>query len=288
MSEPIAAPRSAPLELKLRIMFRNWSYPEFREVLYGEARESKDHKYTNIYKRLYAYLRTLELRQQGLGYNEIRRAINNEVGYAPMKHMLSRWLTGRRTPIGRMGVFDVRCPEVGLVMGMILSDGYRGQCYSHGYIGDRRGEFYNKDEGIMEEFREACRRLGLAVNEGLIPPRLGGECQKLTISSTLLYLLLKRYDEFIIRAPAEVQLSFLRGLWLGDGCLSNCTFHNTDVRIVNTVSELLRVHKVKHTVEGPYPQRSGQGRKPLYVVYVRSCSRGRFLRLTGLIKSPSR
>ena len=60
MTEPMAAPRSAPLELKLRVMLRNWSYPEFRE-----AREGEDHKYSSIYKRLYGYPKALELRGQG-------------------------------------------------------------------------------------------------------------------------------------------------------------------------------------------------------------------------------
>jgi len=41
MSEPVAAPKRAPLELELRIMLRNWSYPEFREVLYEEARRAR-------------------------------------------------------------------------------------------------------------------------------------------------------------------------------------------------------------------------------------------------------
>ena len=52
MSEPLAAPQRAPLELKLKIMLRNWSYPEFREIPFtGRARECED----NRYKRLYTY-----------------------------------------------------------------------------------------------------------------------------------------------------------------------------------------------------------------------------------------
>ena len=93
-SEPIAAPRNAPLELKLKIMLRNWSYPEFREILYREARESDDHRRSSAYKRLYAYLRALELREQGLSYDEVAEAVRGEVGFKPSRSELSYWLRG--------------------------------------------------------------------------------------------------------------------------------------------------------------------------------------------------
>ena len=107
MTEPIAALREAPLELKLRIMLRNWSYPEFREVLYREAGEGEDHKYSSVYKRLYAHLRALELRGQGLSYGEVSEAIGKEVGFRPSKSGLSEWLRGLHAPLGHIAVFDV-------------------------------------------------------------------------------------------------------------------------------------------------------------------------------------
>ncbi len=96
-------PTLAPLEVKLRIMLRNWSYPEFKEILYKEAKEGKDYINTNTYKRIYAYLRTLELRKQGLSYNKIRRAINSEMGYTPPKSELSYWLRGLWLGDGHIG-----------------------------------------------------------------------------------------------------------------------------------------------------------------------------------------
>ena len=107
----------APLEVKLRIMLRNWSYPEFKEILYKEAKEGKDYINTNTYKRIYAYLRTLELRKQGLSYNKIRRAINSEMGYTPPKSELSYWLRGLCTPLTKITVFDVHQSEVGFILG---------------------------------------------------------------------------------------------------------------------------------------------------------------------------
>ena len=63
--------------------------------------------------------------------------------------------------------------------------------------------------------------------------------------------------------------------------------YNTDLRIINAVSALLKMHGIGHTVQGPYPP-CGLGKKPLYKVYIRSRSRERFLRLTGLADSPPR
>lgn len=47
------------------------------------------------------------------------------------------------------------------------------------------------------------------------------------------------------------------GLWLGDRYVGLCVkLFNTDTRIINTVSTLLKVHRVEHTVLGPYPPHS--------------------------------
>ena len=284
MSEPIAAPRNAPLELKLKIMLRNWSYPEFREILYKEAKEGKDHKYSSVYKRLYAYLRTLELSEHDLGLSRIREVMHDEVGFKPPKNTILHWLRGTKTPLRRMSVFDVRVPRVGLVIGLILSDG--SKYVSYGYrqrLGGARARFFNTNTGILEEFEGACRELGLSTQKGL---KRG--VWWLEISSTLLYLLLKRFDEFIVKAPASVQWAFIRGLWLGDGHVGAVVaLYNTNLKIINAVSTLLKMHEVKHTIQGPYPPGS-LGRKPVYVVYIRNYSRKRFLGLTGLADSPPR
>ena len=282
MSEPVAAPKRAPLELKLKIMQRNWSYPEFREVLFKEARESKDHKHASVYRRLYAYLRALEMHQQGLDRERIREAIGNEINFRPPETDLSCWLRGVCTPLGRMSVFNVRLPEVGLVMGLILSDGNEYQRRCRGTLSMCQ-RFYNADEEVLEEFRGACNTLGLGVGK-----RRTKRCQCLTAYSVLLYLLLKRFDEFIVKAPASVQLAFLRGLWLGDGQVSSgVKLHNTDLRIIDTVSTLLKMHGVEHTIQGPYPPHS-PGRKPIYRIYVTDRSRESFLRLVGLAEGPPR
>jgi len=279
--EPIAAPRNAPLELKLKIMLRNWSYPEFREILYKEARDGEDHKYSSIYKRLYAYLRALELRGQDLSYNKIRETIKDEIGFTLSSSVLPYWLTGQGTLLTRMTVFDVHQPEVGFVLGLILSDGHERQRYCKGRLCGVELMFYNKDEVLIEEFKEANYKLGISVYQ-----RFEHGVWTVRATSTLLYLLLKRYDEFILRAPVDVQLTFLKGLWLGDGHVGrNIQFCNTDPKHIKTVSVLLRMHGIEHTVEGPYSP-SGRGKKPMCCVYVRGRSRGSFLKLTGLAESP--
>ena len=127
------------------------------------------------------------------------------------------------------------------------------------------------------------------IREGLDPPKAGRECVRLETTSALLYLLLKRYDEFIVRAPIRVQLRFLRGLWLGDGHKGGDRFYNTDPRLIAVVEKLLELHGIKHSKHGPYKlSRSALGYKPIYYVYIRQKSKERFLKLTGLAESPPR
>jgi len=267
-------------------MLRNWSYPEFREILYREARGCENQECPSVYGRVYAYLRALELRKRGLGYGEIRRVVKDEIGYMLSESVLLSWLRGEYTPLGRIIVFDTRRPEVGLIMGLVLSDGYKRQRRYFDHVGYGRADFYNKDEGVIEEFRESCRRLGLAAHG--YPPRPGKRCWRVEVKSTLLHLLLMRFSVFIIRAPTEVQQAFLRGLWLGDGYIRRrIVLVNTDPRIVGTVSELLSIHGIEHSICGPYKPK-GLGKKPKYYVNIWGCSKSRFLELTGLAEGPPR
>ena len=287
MSEPVAAPKRAPLELKLRIMQRNWSYPEFREVLFKEAKEGANHKHSSVYKRIYAYLRALELHGQGL-YDEIRRTIRGEIGYAPSRGRLSYWLRGLRTPLGNLTVFDVRQPEVGLVTGLVLSDGHRREHYHNGYFHGAVLRFYNTDEGLLEMFKEACRKLGIRVCQQLDQATTGREKWRLEANSALLYLLLKRYDDFMIKAPTNIQWAFIKGLMLGDGHIGcNIMLRTTDLKIIRVTSALLSIHGIKHSICGPYPPRP-PGKKPIYYIYIWRRSREGFLRMTGLAESPPR
>ena len=282
------------MEVKLRIMLRNWSYSEFKEILYKEAKEGKDHINTNTYKRIYAYLRTLELRKQNLSYNKIRRIINSEIGYTPPKSELSYWLRGLCTPLTKITVFDVHQPEVGLLLGLILSDGceYQRYCYNHLY--GARERFFNRNEAIIREFKEACSKLGLTVYGSLDPPKLGRQCWRFGINSTLLYLLLKRYDVFIVKAPTNVQRAFLRGLWLGDGHIGyEAIFYNTDLNLIKIVEKLLRAHNIKYFREGPYRPKPKNlpdkpTYKPMYLVCIDIRSWQEFLELTGFAESPLR
>ena len=126
------------------------------------------------------------------------------------------------------------------------------------------------------------KRLGLNIREGLDPPKAGRECVRLETTSALLYPLLKRYDEFIVRAPIRVQLRFLRGLWLGDGYKGGDRFYNTDPRLIAVVEKLLELHSIKYSKHGLYkPGKSALGYKPIYHVYIRRKSKECFLALTG-------
>ena len=145
-------------------------------------------------------------------------------------------------------------PEVGLIMELILSDGNEHQKNQQSCFKEAVEEFYNSDNEVLEEFTNTARKLGLSVYEASRPKahRRLGECSKLTTSSILSYLLLRRYDEFIVKALIEVQLAFLRGLWLRDGDENGERFYNSDLRLIATVEELLEAYGVEYSRYGPY------------------------------------
>lgn len=279
MSQPIAAPRNAPLELKLQIMLRNWGYGEFKETLYEAARSERDYREANVFKRLYAFLRAVELHQAGQSQYEIRSRIMFEIKYRLSKRYLYYWLRSERTPFGRMNVFDVRAPQVGVVLGAVLTDGSEYAHCSQSSSVSWRIEFHNKRGPFIAEFIEAARQLDLSVVEKKEPTKYGA--WTLRISSALLYLLLQHFDTFIMKAPADVQYAFLRAAWMGDGHLRHDTvFTNTDIKIIAVIQDLLWKHGIKCKKLGPYiPSR---GKKPYFKVRVRSCSEEMFFNVTGL------
>jgi len=269
-------------------MLRNWSYPEFKEILYKEAREGEDHKYSSVYRRIYAYLRILELRGMRLNPSEVGTVIKSEANCIPPKTTMSRWMRNLGTPLRNISVFDVHQPEVGLVMGLILSDGFERKHYRNYRFHGVRLEFVNKNEGLLKVFKESCHRLGLSAYRQINYSPTGQEVRKLKVESTLLFLLVRRYDVFIVRAPADEQLAFIKGLWLGDGYIGDdIVFYNTDLRLVRVASTILREHDIEHSIQGPHLLKSSR-QKSMYRIYVRKRSRELFLALTGLAESPPR
>jgi len=224
----------------------------------------------------------------------IRKAVKNEVGFTPSKSELSYWLRGLHTPLTKIAAFDVHQPEAGLLLGLILSDGCEYRHYLNNHYYGARQKLFNNDEQLIQEFKKACNKLGIAVHGTLDPPKLGQPCWRLEANSTLLYLLLKRYDEFIIKAPANVQEAFLRGLWLGDGLISitNVSFSNTDQKLLETIEKLLSMQKIAYTKGGPYKSKPRnlpeKPYKPVYTIRIASTALQRFLKLTKLAENPPR
>jgi len=175
-----------------------------------------------------------------LSYGEIRKVIKSKVGYSPPRSVLRCWLRGLRTLLGRIAVFDVRQSEVGLIMGLVLSNGNEHQHHYNGRLRGAKLVFYNSDEGILEVFKGTCRKLGLAVCQRLDESESGQEKWRLEGYSTLLYLPLKRFDDLILRVPTNVQAAFLRGLMLGDKYMGSVPFYNTSPKLVRTTSILLK------------------------------------------------
>ena len=180
----------------------------------------------------------------------------------------------RSIPIGKIRVFDVYISEVGFILGMVLSDG--NERFKRRQL-ECEIRFYNTNNDYIKMVKEAFERLELPI---YIRKRRKGEwC--LSATSALLYLVLKQYDKYVAEAPDEVRKTLLKGLWFGDGHIGKSVeFINTDLKLIRTVSKLLRRFRVKHNVWGPYKPCS-LGKKPIYEVYVRAQSRQRFLKLIG-------
>jgi len=210
-------------------------------------------------------LRGLELRNKGLSYGEIRRILRDEIGYTPPKSTVSDWLNGRKTPIGKIRVFDVYKPEVGLILSMVLSDG--NERFKRHQL-EYKIRFYNTNIDYIEIFKKAFEKLGFSTYIRRKRRRRTafdkGEW-RLSVDSALLYLLLKHYDKYVAGAPDEAGKVLLKGLWLGDGHIGRGVFfYNTDLKLTRTVSKLLRRFEVKHSIQGPYkphPLGKNQGTK---------------------------
>ncbi len=165
---------------------------------------------------------------------------------------------------------------------MVLSDG--NECFKKRQL-EYEIRFYNKNNGYIKMVKEAFKKLGLSTyirKERRRRTAFGKGEWRTSVTSALLYLLLKHYDKYTEETPDEVRKAFLKGLWLGDGHIGMIVlFNNTDLKLIKIVSKLLRRFRVKHTIRGPYKP-CPPGKKPVYEVYVRAQSRQRFLKLIDL------
>ena len=84
-------------------------------------------------------------------------------------------------------MFGVHEPGVGLIMGLVLSDGYERQHYCRGYLHTAKLSFYNEDESLVRMFKETSHRLGLWVYQRVDQLVSGQKKWMLEVNSILLY-----------------------------------------------------------------------------------------------------
>ena len=254
---------------KTQTMIKNWQNPTFKEILRKEATTDKGHLAQGLFKRLYMYLRAIELREQGHSFKHIRAIINYEIGDAPGDRTLATWLKGKASPIGRIHVFDITKPEIGFILGAIITEGTMCITKQGEHLDHYLMEFNNQDETFIEEFKKACHELGLATYERLEKSGLGSYKIRVEVKSALLYLLLKHYSQYILNANPEAQRLFIKAVFWGDGYIGHTIeLNNTDLELIKTVGQLLQHFGIKWTLRGPWTPKP-PGKKPIYSLHIR-------------------
>jgi DNA endonuclease len=111
------------------------------------------------------YHRVLNLRKDGLSYNQIIRRIEAENGAILRKSHISGWINGKHKPFGYVTAFDATpCVELAYVIGVSLGDGST-------ISGKRNYSHKIKLRVIDKEFAEEFARcLGVLLRR--TPPRV--------------------------------------------------------------------------------------------------------------------
>jgi intein-encoded DNA endonuclease-like protein len=104
--------------------------PQRGSVSSGQSRP-RNRQYLPLDKRMKLYRLVIELVERGLTYRRIQSAIFYHEGLRLSKGAISEWARGIHGPSGRVNPFRPRpCPELGYVIGVVLSD---GNLNIHGY-----------------------------------------------------------------------------------------------------------------------------------------------------------
>jgi intein-encoded DNA endonuclease-like protein len=237
------------------------------------------------------YHLVLELRKEGLSYNQIIRKIQTDHGVTLRKSHLSDWVGGRHRPFGYVRAFDsTPSPELGYVIGVSLGDGSTSVSKNYNY----KIKLRVIDKEFAEEF---SRCLGVIL--GRNPPRV--KWQEKThswhteLSSMLLWNFLRQpLTELarIVRYNKACTASFLRGFFDSEAGISGRTLRvsNGDKDLLSLVCDLLESTRIETTgihvtkkagglvlIKGKYYR---QNLDQMYV-YVRKRSLGAFRESVG-------
>jgi intein-encoded DNA endonuclease-like protein len=237
------------------------------------------------------YRLVLELRKEGLSYNQIIRKIQTDHGITLRKSHLSDWVGGRHRPFGYVRAFDsTPSPELGYVIGVGLGDGSTSLSKNYNY----KIKLRVIDKEFAEEF---SRCLGVIL--GRSPPRVKWHEKthswQTEVSSMLLWKFLRQPLSELARVVGHDKactVAFLRGFFDSEAGISGRTLRvsNGDKDLLSLVCDLLEATRIETTgihitktaggvvlIKGKYYR---QNLDQMYV-YVRRRSLGAFRERVG-------
>jgi len=189
-------------------------------------------------ERLYRLV--LELRKEGLSYNQIIERVEAEHGVALRKSHISGWVNGKHKPLGCVRAFDATPrAELAYVIGVSLGDGSTSSNKNHNHM--------IKLRVIDREFAvEFARCLGLLLcrTAPLVKWREKSGSWYTGVSSLLLQKFLRqRLKELVptISHCDDCKAAFLRGFFDSEGSMSDrsLTASNENLQLLKLVCELL-------------------------------------------------
>ena len=235
------------------------------------------------------YHLVLELRKEGLSYNQIIAKIKAEHGVALRKSHISGWINGKHKPFGYVRAFDASpCPELAYVIGVKMGDASTSVGHYNYMI-----KLRVTDKDFAEEF---SRCLSEILKRD--PPRVKWHektrAWHVQASSLLLQQLLLRPVTELRRSIFHCRAcmcAFVRGFFDSEGSASgDLKASNGDLEKLTLVMEVLKVLGIETT--GPHLTKEKGGtviikgheyrvNKNQYYIYVRASSRLAFRNLIG-------
>ena len=165
------------------------------------------------------YHLVLDLRKQGLSYNQIIRRIQADHGISLRKSHISDWVNGKHRPFGYVRDFDATPrPELAYVVGVNMGDASMSKSKNYNY----KIKLRVIDKDFAEEFSRC-----LSVILGRVPPRVKWHekthAWHTEVSSMLLYNFLGQDLKRLTPTIEHCQLcksAFLRGFYDSEGSIT--------------------------------------------------------------------
>ncbi len=202
------------------------------------------------------YEAVMRHRAAGESYNEIIRAVEEELHVRLNKSHVSNWIRSDHLPDGSLTKFvPVPTAKLGYVVGVMLGDGSMSVSGDHCY----RLKLRVGDRDFAQAFADA---IAVVLDRPAPHVRYHAKTNQwhVDVSNYLLQQFLKKpVSEIgtVIRQTEECSCGFLRGFFDSEGCIHKrkLTVHNGDLTLLNFVANRLTALNIEFT--GPHLESEG-------------------------------